>query len=112
MWSDAQDFYTLVIEDKTHHQEKRKPANQFIWELQENETHTTEFAGLKICKPQDRNKCLENENNEMGTNDKISQLCRMTRMTSSMWRGITLSKMEYSVRSTKLPNNLTHIQCG
>jgi len=51
---------------------------------------------VKICKPQGRNKCLENENNEMGTNDKISQLCSMTRLTSSMWRGITLSKMENS----------------
>jgi len=32
----------------------------------------------------------------METNDKISQLCSMTRLTSSMWRGITLSKMENS----------------
>jgi len=44
----------------------------------------------------------------MGTNDKISQLCRMTKLTSRMWRGITLSKMENSVRSTKPPNNFTH----
>jgi len=44
----------------------------------------------------------------MGTNNKISQLCRMTRLTSSMWRGITLRKTENSVRSTKPPNNLIH----
>ena len=39
----------------------------------------------------------------MGTNDKNSQLCRMTRLTSRLWRGITLS------RSTKLHHNLTHL---
>lgn len=47
MWPDAQDFYTPAVEDKTHQQENRKPANQFIGKLQDNETHTTKFAELK-----------------------------------------------------------------
>jgi hypothetical protein len=47
MWTDAQDFYTPAVKDKLHQWENRKPANQFIGKLQENETHTTEFTGLK-----------------------------------------------------------------
>jgi hypothetical protein len=54
---------------------------------------TSPVCRVKICKPQSRNKCLENANNDMGTNNKNSQLCRMT---SSMWRGIALSNMENS----------------
>ena len=36
MWPDAP-----AVKDKTHQQENRKTANQFIGKLQENETHTT-----------------------------------------------------------------------
>ena len=36
MWPDAQDLYTPAVKDKTHQQENRKPANQFIGKQQEN----------------------------------------------------------------------------